>query len=597
MTAALLFMFLGPLSLRAAAPPGRLENVRLGDAAGGSALTTFPSATRVVYLNFDYREMDDHQLLIRLLDAAGNELFTVSRTLSGAGSAVVPLDSVIAVDRLYDALDRSATDLILAIDGALTHINDRPERYRHIQEALVHVNRMRAAVGALRGLPLPADAATELDRVADRLEGARSEGLVALSLTEMAAVLPHLQAMRAESIDLIVSLRAARAKSGTSAYPFPPSVDCQPYLVNMSINGLLRESLEFAIGDPGRVADLRLAAGRPVIFPGLVGQDATTIRATLLDARCQPVSDGTLVTFHVEPAALAATAPVTATTSHGTATTILRALGTGRGNVRVTAEAGSARATVTVHLAGSLGAVVLTTSEHQLGAGQGVALTAIVTDASGQRAQDGTLVSFAVAPPDRGRVSPTIVPTTKGRATTLFTAGPAVGPVVVSATSGGARGEVSLTVGPAAGSTAAPPFPTSQPPPGNPPPLPPTPVLGAARPECPGRSHDVMCYASAVIRVYRDDTCNRRFDPAWDRWLAGVPVTLVFPSGYVETKTTSSGGSVQFGALTIRRGETMRVFAALSPGSTLCYNSYSEFKLDIADFEPAGHVGASFRTH
>jgi hypothetical protein len=96
--------------------------------------------------------------------------------------------------------------------------------------------------------------------------------------------------------------------------------------------------------------------------------------------------------------------------------------------------------------------------------------------------------------------------------------------------------------------------------------------------------------------VYHDDTCNRRFDPAWDRWLQNINVSLIFPNGYVETVATSSGGTAHFGALTLRRGETFELEAAFPPGTSLCYNSYYKFKLDFSDFEPVGYVGVSFRT-
>jgi hypothetical protein len=597
LTAVLLAMSLLPLTARAAAPPGRLLNARLSDTPGGAAVTVFPTATQIVYLNFSYQQMAAHQIDVRLLDAASNVLFTASRVLSGAGSESIGLESVIAVDRLYDALDEDATDLILAIDWGLSDFTNASWRYEHAQTALVLTNRMRAAIAALRGLPLPAAAATALDNVADRLEGARSEGLGVLSATTAQQALPHMQAMRAQSIDLIVALRNARALSGGGTYPFPPSVDCQPYLVNVSVNGLLRESLEFAVGDPGKVADLHLVARQPVIYPGVPGMNATSVEATLVDASCEPVRDGTVVTFSVAPTALATVSPITATTTRGLTTTVVRAASAASGEVTVTATAGSSRAVTVIRLVGTPGSVNLSAGAATLPPGGETTVVAQVGDASGQPVPDGTLISFRVEPSDRGSISPATVMTRHGQATAIFHAGPATGNATVRAAAGDTSGQLLIIIADQSIPTSPPPFPTAVPTPGIPPPPPPTAIPSAPRPECPGRDANVLCNLSLAVRVYRDDTCNRRFDAAWDRPLAGVPVILVFPNGYVETVATSNGGQSTFGALTLRRGEHFRVYATLAPDQVLCYNSYTELNLGFDDFGPTGHAGVSFRTH
>jgi hypothetical protein len=133
---------LAPLLAAPTGPPGHIDNARLSETAGGAARRVFPPGTRVVYLNFDYDNMASHVISVTVRDAVGNELFTASRTLSGAGAETISLDSLVVVDRTYDALDTDATALVAAIDRALANIGDPVPRFQHTQSALAHASRM-----------------------------------------------------------------------------------------------------------------------------------------------------------------------------------------------------------------------------------------------------------------------------------------------------------------------------------------------------------------------------------------------------------------------------------------------------------------------
>jgi hypothetical protein len=596
--AAILAIASPPSAVRSDAA-GRIDNARLSDAPGGAGQTTFGAGTRVVYLNFDYADMASRPVTVTVLDAAGNVLFTASRTLADAGSAAIPLDSLVVVDRTYDALDDDTTSLILAIDDAQANLNDLTRRFQYIQNALALTNRMRGAATALGGLPLAPEASAALDALADHLAEVRAAGQAALQEPDTATVITLLQTMRRHAVDLIVNLRDARAHGGSSGFPFPPSVDCQPYAANLSVAGKLRRTLEFAIGDPGAVADIQLRPGRPVLYPGLRELDTTAVFATLVDLACAPVRDGTLVTFAVEPASVAVVSPVTATTRAGAVQVYLRAIGTAGGTVRVSADAGRARSVIVVAIGLPPRRVTVVAGASQLVAGQTTTIEARVSDNTGRAVPNGTGVTFTIAPPDRGQVAPAAAVTERGVARTLLSAGPSAGQVTVTANVGSVQNAVTVVVLPAPSpGTALPPAPTVVPTPGPSPtavPVPPTAVPGTTRPACAGRMDGSLCDGSLVVQVYRDDGCNRRFDRAWDRNLVGIPVTLRFGNGHTESQPTADGGVVLFGALNLPPGMTLDVYAELPPDRPLCYNSLAHVTLDAADFEPSRYARVTFR--
>lgn len=589
------------LSIADAAARGRVYNARISDQAGGRAGTTFGAGTRVLYLNFDYDDMAAHAITATVLDASGNVLYMATRTLTGRGTEALPLNSNVVVDRLFDALDNDTTLLILAVDDAMANIADPVLRFQHIQTALSITNRMRSAAAALGGLPLAPDARSALDTVTDRLADARAEGLAAVAEPDLDQLLPHLQAMRQDGVDLIVHLREAREKSFIGGAPFPPSVDCQPYIVNVVVNGVLRQSLEFAIGDPGAVADIQLRPGRHVLYPGLHGMDATALFATLVDPACAPVRDGTPITFTVEPAAVAAVSPAKTTTTGGSVIGYVRAFGPGGGSIRVIAEAGGARAVIVLQLGMPPQSVRLSAAHQQLVAGQSTTISAHVSDARGRPVADGTAALFEVTPGGGGRVTPTGAVTDRGIASTVFTAGPEYGQATVTVEVAGVRASVTLTVvppPPASPSATVPPAPTGTPiAPGGPTAEPPpTAAPNTERPDCPGALSGALCDATLVVHVYRDDTCDRRFDRAWDRDLVGIPVTIAFGNGHQETQPTAPGGVAYFLGLNLPPAEALDVSVALPDGSTLCYNSPGHLTLHEPDFRPSRYERVTFRT-
>ena len=82
----------GPAALQQATPvpvaptPGpRIMNFRLSDAPDGPAVTNFPSGTSLVYAIFEYAEMEDTPVQLRVFDGEGNVLFEQTNRYRGAG--------------------------------------------------------------------------------------------------------------------------------------------------------------------------------------------------------------------------------------------------------------------------------------------------------------------------------------------------------------------------------------------------------------------------------------------------------------------------------------------------------------------------------
>jgi hypothetical protein len=210
---------------------------------------------------------------------------------------------------------------------------------------------------------------------------------------------------------------------------------------------------------------------------------------------------------------------------------------------------------------------------------------------------DGTAVVFEVSQANGGSVTPMGAVTHRGMASTVFTAGPSTGPVDVVADVAGVRGGATIVVTPRPPASATvPPAPTHTPQVGPTQVPPPTKAPDTQRPGCnePGGG---MCDATLIVHVYRDDTCDRRFDRVWDRSLVDVPVTISFANGHAETVDTSSSGIAWFGGINLPSGENLEVYVALPPGTPLCYNSSDRLTLREADFEPSRYERVSFRTH
>jgi len=73
------------ISIAVAQKP-RLANVHLSDTPDGPAMTQFPSGTTVVYAIFDYVDMVEEPIKVRVYDNYGSILFEQTKTYSGSGT-------------------------------------------------------------------------------------------------------------------------------------------------------------------------------------------------------------------------------------------------------------------------------------------------------------------------------------------------------------------------------------------------------------------------------------------------------------------------------------------------------------------------------
>lgn len=63
-----------------------LANVRLSDTPDGPAMTHFPSGVTTVYAIFDYNDMVNEPIKVRVYDNYGTILFEVTRNYTGSGT-------------------------------------------------------------------------------------------------------------------------------------------------------------------------------------------------------------------------------------------------------------------------------------------------------------------------------------------------------------------------------------------------------------------------------------------------------------------------------------------------------------------------------
>lgn len=66
-----------------------LANVRLSDTPNGSAMTQFPSGITTVYAIFDYADMVNEPIRVRVYDNYGTILFEQTKNYSGSGTETV----------------------------------------------------------------------------------------------------------------------------------------------------------------------------------------------------------------------------------------------------------------------------------------------------------------------------------------------------------------------------------------------------------------------------------------------------------------------------------------------------------------------------
>jgi len=66
-----------------------LANIRLSDTPNGSAMTQFPSGITTVYAIFDYADMVNEPIRVRVYDNYGTILFEQTKNYSGSGTETV----------------------------------------------------------------------------------------------------------------------------------------------------------------------------------------------------------------------------------------------------------------------------------------------------------------------------------------------------------------------------------------------------------------------------------------------------------------------------------------------------------------------------
>ncbi|RKZ35250.1 hypothetical protein DRQ33_00060 [bacterium] len=189
----------------------------------------------------------------------------------------------------------------------------------------------------------------------------------------------------------------------------PPVVSTTGGSASATLSSFTIVGVDTMIASCGSVADsviLSFIAGPPaniVLVPNdnyLIsdGMDTTTVEATVTDAAGNPVRDGTVVNFSVEPSDMGVVWAVAVTSDTGRCNTLFQS-GTQPGMVAVNASSGGANGTCIIQLVPpGIGAIELSVADHYL-PGDGISsteVTAIVFDTLGLPAPNGTGVHFAI---------------------------------------------------------------------------------------------------------------------------------------------------------------------------------------------------------
>jgi len=77
----------------ASTPVPSIENVRMSDTPGGSAVINFPSRASSVYLIFEYAQVQDTPIRVRMYDNVGNVLFEQTKNYRGEGVETIGVAS------------------------------------------------------------------------------------------------------------------------------------------------------------------------------------------------------------------------------------------------------------------------------------------------------------------------------------------------------------------------------------------------------------------------------------------------------------------------------------------------------------------------
>ncbi len=70
---------------------GTVKNFRLSDSATGAAMTNFPSGISTVYVIFDYADMQDETLTIKVYGPGGVVLCAKVKPYTGSGTEAIPI--------------------------------------------------------------------------------------------------------------------------------------------------------------------------------------------------------------------------------------------------------------------------------------------------------------------------------------------------------------------------------------------------------------------------------------------------------------------------------------------------------------------------
>jgi len=184
------------------------------------------------------------------------------------------------------------------------------------------------------------------------------------------------------------------------------------------------------------LADLTLSLDVwPPSVPFGTGEATVTVTVALSDGT--PVGNGAVVNLTTVPTTTGRVSPDELLTADGIATTTFVAGQTG-GVITLTAQVGPLFAIRPVTVSSGVPATISLSADPASIARGGAhsTVTARVEDEAGSAVRDGTPVTFTVAPPDLGTLSPLTSTTETGVAITRLTSGQLTGTVWITATAG-----------------------------------------------------------------------------------------------------------------------------------------------------------------
>jgi hypothetical protein len=77
-----------PLSVTA---EGTVKNFRMSDSPTGTAMTNFPSGISTVYVIFDYADMQNETLTVKVYGPGGVVLYEKGKSYTGSGTEAIPI--------------------------------------------------------------------------------------------------------------------------------------------------------------------------------------------------------------------------------------------------------------------------------------------------------------------------------------------------------------------------------------------------------------------------------------------------------------------------------------------------------------------------